>query len=131
MFEKIIVVGGVLLMSLVGTAQESDMLKSAITVEPIKNNRVSISGLCANNTSQSKNFRYVLSVEKTGQSGNTNKNKQSGAFNLAPAESKILSSTTINFEPNDYTAIVFTIFDVDNVQIAQHKKVLTETDFKK
>lgn len=110
------------------TAQENDKLRATITVAPIENNLVTISGLCNNTTSHTQTLRYELRIQKKGKSGNTNNNTQSGSLALAPEESKILSTTTINFEPEDDTQIVLTIFDTENVQIAQQKKVLTKAD---
>ncbi len=116
---------------MLAAAQENDKLLSTITVEPIENNRVTISGHCTNNTPQAKELKYMLSVQKRSRSGNTNNNNQSGNFYLDSEESKTLSTTTINFGPEDHTEIVLTIFDAEHVQIAQHKKLLTKADLKK
>lgn len=128
MFRKSVILWSLMLISLFATGQENNIVIPTITVEPLDNNMVSISGQCTNNTLQSKELKYLLSVQKKGRSGNTNNNNQSGNFYIDSEESKKLSTTTINFEPLGDTEIVLTIFNANNVQIAQHKKLLTEAD---
>ncbi len=131
MFRKIFIICTLFFGSLLATAQKNDKFVPAIKVVPFQNNKVSINGLCTNNTTQEKELNYVLSVQKRSGSGNTNNNKQSGTFYIASEESKTLSSTKINFEPEDHIEIVLTIFDSEDLQIAQHKKLLTTADLLK
>lgn len=131
MFRKIFITCTLFLGSLLATAQENDKYVPDIKVVHFQNNKVFINGLCTNNTTQEKELNYVLSVQKRSRSGNTNNNKQSGTFYIASEESKTLSSTKINFEPEDYIEIVLTIFDSEHLQIAQHKKLLTTADLLK
>lgn len=119
------------LVSIVVYAQESHKVISTITVEPISTTMVTITGLCTNNSSQTKELKYVLSVQQRTQSGNANNNNQSGNLHLDSEESKTLSTTTLNFRPEDHIEIVLTIFDAKQVQIAQHKKLITKSDLLK
>lgn len=114
--------------SFLAAAQENNKLLASVSVTPIENNKVTIKGLCTNATSQNQNLSYELRLQKKGKTGNTNNNTQSGSFTLKPEESKTLSTTTINVEPEDHTEIVLTILDAENVQVAQQKKVLTKAD---
>lgn len=109
-------------------AQTNDALLPTITLQPLENNLITISGICANNTAQQQQLKYSLSIQKRSLNGNTNNNKQSGDFNLEPGNKKTLSTTTINFEPQDYTEITLTIFDTDNTQLTQQRRLLTQQD---
>ena len=131
MFRKIFITCTLFLGSLLATAQENDKYVADIKVVPFQNNKVSINSLCTNSTTQEKELNYVLSVQKKSQSGNTNNNKQSGTFYIASEQTKTLSSTKINFEPEDHIEIVLTIFDSEDVRIAQHKKLLKTADLLK
>jgi len=131
MFKKFIAPLLISFLSFTASAQENNNLTSAIKVESIKNGLVTISGICSNNTLQPLELKYELSVQKKGISGNTSKNNQSGHFKLDSKDYKTVSTTTINFDPEDYAEIVLTIYDAHNTQLAQHKKSLAESDFTK
>lgn len=131
MLKTYVILWSLLLVSIVVSAQDTDKVISQITVEPTGTSRVAISGLCTNHSSQSKELKYVLRVQKSSRSGNTNNNNQSGNFFIESEQSKKLSTTTLNFEPENHIEIVLTIFDSEHIQIAQHKKTLTKTDFLK
>ena len=103
-------------------------LQPTISIQPLENNLITISGICANNTAKQQQLRYVLQVQKRSLNGNTNYNTQSGEFNLEPGNKKTLSTTSINFEPQDYTEITLTIFDTKNNQLTQQKRLLTAQD---
>lgn len=116
-------------MSLTASAQENSNITSAIKVESKKNGLVTISSICSNNTLQPIELKYELSVQKRSLSGNTTNNNQSGHFKLDSKDNKTVSTTRINFNPQDYTQIVLTIYDANNIKLAERKKVLTESDF--
>ena len=131
MFKKSLALLLISFLSFTASAQENNNLISAIKVESVKNDLVTISGICSNNTLQPIELKYELNVQKRSLSGNTSKNNQSGHFTLDSKDSKNVSTTTINFDPEDYTEIVLTIYDAHNIQLAKHKKSLAGSDFTK
>ncbi|WP_036152628.1 curli-like amyloid fiber formation chaperone CsgH [Maribacter forsetii] len=108
-----------------GISQETSTVTSDIVLTPQKNNLVSISGVCSNNSLQIQNLNYTLDVQKISKSGNTSNNKQSGTFTVDPNQKTTLSTTTININPKDHTKVILTLFNSKNIQITQQRKVIT------
>jgi hypothetical protein len=131
MFKKILAPLLISFLSLTASAQENSNITSAIKVESMKNGFVTISGICSNNTFQPKELKYEFSVQKRSLSGNISNNNQSGHFILDSKDNRTVSTTRINFDPQDYTEIVLTIYDAHNTQLEQHKKLITVSDFAK
>ena len=53
---------------------------------------------------------FTLSLRRKNK-GNSSSTKQSGRFDLAPNETKVLSSTSINLEPGDELTIELKLLD--------------------
>jgi hypothetical protein len=59
--------------------------------------------------------KFGLRVKRTSR-GNTSDNKQGGQFSAQVGESRVLSTTTINLQPNDHLEIVLTL-SVDGAEV--------------
>lgn len=78
-----------------------------------------IDALVQNGTAIYQPLSYtMLSVRKTG-SGNTSSSKQSGKFSLNPNESKIVTQSSVNFNPKDALKVYLFINDEKNKLISK------------
>ena len=109
-------------------AQANEDFVPSITIEPVENHGISITGLCVNNTPYAQELSYFLSVKKSNPLGNTMNNEKSGKFFIEPGENIILSKTTMNLDPVDHAEIVLKVFNAENEQIAQHTRILANGD---
>ena len=53
---------------------------------------------------------FMLTLRRQNK-GNTSSTRQSGRFDLAPSETKVLSSTSINLEPGDDLTVELKLLD--------------------
>ena len=78
-----------------------------------------IDALVQNGTAIYQPLNYtMLSVRKTS-SGNTSSSKQSGKFSLNPNESKIVTQSSVNFNPKDALKVYLFINDEKNKLISK------------
>lgn len=78
-----------------------------------------IDALVQNGTAIYQPLSYtMLSVRKTS-SGNTSSSKQSGKFSLNPNESKIVTQSSVNFNPKDALKVYLFINDEKNKLISK------------
>lgn len=96
-------------------------VSAAIDLKIQDNSIVEITGSAHNKTEISKSLRYVLSIIKSGN--NNNKNKQESRFVLEPGAKKNLSSASINVNDDDRTIILLLIYENEKV-IGKARKVL-------
>ncbi|MEO9894670.1 curli-like amyloid fiber formation chaperone CsgH [Aurantibacter sp.] len=96
-------------------------VSAAVDLEIQDNSIINITGSAHNKTQINKSLRYVLSVIKSGNNSNTN--KQEGRFVLAPGAKKNLSNTSINVNDDDRTIILLLVYENDKV-VGKDRKVL-------
>ncbi|WP_297986006.1 curli-like amyloid fiber formation chaperone CsgH [uncultured Chryseobacterium sp.] len=78
-----------------------------------------IDALAQNGTAIYQPLNYtMLSVRKTS-SGNTSSSKQSGKFSLNPNESKIVTQSSVNFNPKDALKVYLFINDEKNQLVSK------------
>lgn len=78
-----------------------------------------IDALVQNGTAIYQPLNYtMLSVRKTS-SGNTSSSKQSGKFSLNPNESKIVTQSSVNFNPTDALKVYLFINDEKNQLVSK------------
>ena len=89
-------------------------VEGKIVLNDSKNEVLEITGSARNKTESNFSLRYELSViTSSSQTNNSSKNVQEGRFTLGPFESKNLSETVVNLEPEKRTIILLVIYDVD------------------
>ncbi|MBM1106299.1 hypothetical protein JQC67_09145 [Aurantibacter crassamenti] len=96
-------------------------VSAAIDLDIQDNSIINITGSAHNKTEINKSLRYVLSVIKSGNNKNTN--KQEGRFILEPGVKKNLSNTSINVNERDRTIILLLVYENDKI-ISKDRKVL-------
>lgn len=96
-------------------------VSAAIDLKIQDNSIVQITGSAHNKTELNKSLRYVLSVIKSGN--NKNKNKQESRFVLEPGAKKNLSSASINVNNDDRTIILLLIYENEKI-IGKARKIL-------
>jgi CsgH protein len=110
-----------LLLATINPAGEGAMAANATSVigwievlpVPDQNDRVTIRGHVQ--ALQAVEGTFGLSVKRASR-GNKSDNKQSGQFSAKAGESRALSTTTINLQPNDRLEVVLTL-SVDGADI--------------
>lgn len=89
-------------------------VEAVIKINDNKDDLIEITGVAKNLTDAIYSLHYELSVITSSESKNSSKNAQTGRLTLESFETKELSSTTVNINPEQKTIILLIIYNEDD-----------------